>query len=153
MWSWLLPFENKSYRSSKRKDTVIEDLRTKVHLYRHWLAAFLEGPGDELLGDFRKGVFTITQKRIVGAQSYFPVVRLLVQDAELAGTIMEAQYSCPAFYTLGALAVVTELVTLRYHQYLPAVLVPIFWCIFHVFSCFAYQTEKEKIDAKIRDVL
>ncbi len=98
-------------------------------------------------------MFTITQKRIVGTQSYFPVVRLVVQDAEVGGTIIEAQYSCPAVYAFGVLAVLLETTALRYHQYFPAVLVPIFWCIFHAFSCFSYQTEKEKMDAKIREVL
>ena len=81
MWSWLLPFGNNSYRSSKDKEAIVRDLRTKVHLYRHWLPAFFDGPGDQLVWDFRDGVFTITQKRIVGTQSYFPVVRLVVQDA------------------------------------------------------------------------
>lgn len=98
-------------------------------------------------------MFTITQKRIVGTQSYFAVVRLVVQDTEVGGTIMEAQYSCPVVYAFGVLAVFMEIMALRYNQYLPAVLVPIFWCIFHAFSCFSYQTEKEKMDAKIREVL
>jgi len=153
VWLWLLPFETNSYRSSKDKETVVRDLRPKVHLYKHWLPAFFDGPGDQLVGDFRNGVFTITQKRIVGTQSYFPVVRLLVQDAEGGGTIMKARYSCPAVYAFGVLVLFVELVALRYHQYLPAVLLPIFWCIFHAFSCLSYQTEKEKMDAKIRDVL
>jgi len=105
------------------------------------------------VGDFRNGVFTITQKRIVGTQSYFPVVRLVVQDAQGDGTITEARYSCPAVYAFGVLAVFMELMALHYHQYLPAALVPIVWCIFHAFSCLSYQTEKEKMDAKIREVL
>jgi hypothetical protein len=153
VWSWLLPFENNSYRSSKDKEAIVRDLRTKVILYRHWLAAFFDGPGDYLLGDFRNGVFTITQKRIVGTQGYFPVVRLVVRNAEVGGTIMEARYSCPAVYAFGVLAVFMELMALRDHQYFLAVLYPILWCVFHAFGCFSYQTEKEKIDAKIREVL
>ena len=94
-------------------------------------------------------MFTITQKRLVGTQSYFPVVRLVVKDAEGGGAIMEARYSCPA----GVLAMFMELMALSYHQYVPAALVPIAWCIFHAFSCFSYQTEKEKVDAKIREIL
>jgi len=90
-----------------------------VHLYRHSLSAFFDGPGDELLGDFRNGVFTITQKRLVGTQSYFPVVRLVVKDAEGGGTIMEARYSCPAVYAFGVLAMFMELMALSYHQYVP----------------------------------
>jgi len=66
---------------------------------------------------------------------------------------MEARYSCPAVYAFGVLAVFMELMALRDHQYFLAVLYPILWCVFHAFGCFSYQTEKEKIDAKIREVL
>jgi hypothetical protein len=152
MWKWLVPFESNSLRSTKSAEVVTKELLSVVQLQRHWLLAVLLGPSGQLVGDFSGNRFTLTRKRIVGKNSYFPLARVTVRDAE-GGAILEIHYSSPMFYLLVALVFGAALMAVQHHHWDAAVLILLFWLVGHAVCSVAYQMDKEKIDAEIRQTI
>jgi hypothetical protein len=110
------------------------------------------GPSGQLVGDFSGNRFTLIRKRIVGKNSYFPLARVMVRDAE-GGSVLEIHYSSPMFYLIVALVFGVELLAIQYHHWDAVVLILLFWSVGHAVCSLAYQTEKEDMDAEIRAVL
>jgi len=152
MWVWLLPFERNSLRSAKDKGTIIRELIAAVHLYRHWLFALIEGPTGEIVGDFREGRFNLVQKRVSGPGGYFPLARIIVEE-DGGGSILKIRYSSPPFHVFLSLVFLWALFFIFRHQWAVAFVIPTLWGIAHMFCCLSYQIEKERMEAKIRDIL
>jgi hypothetical protein len=152
MWAWVVPYESNSLKTPKAPDVVITQLCGIVQLRRHWLLAWLLDPAGQLIGDFRNNRFTLAQKRIGGANFYFPLVRVIVREAE-EGAVLKIRSFAPMVYMSIAFGMFMVLISVRSHQLGSAAFSGILWVFGHAGCTMAYQWDKEKIEAKIREVL
>jgi hypothetical protein len=95
---------------------------------------------------------SIVQKWVSGNGRYFPFATVVVKEDD-GGSILEIRYSSPPFYVFLGLVSLLEFLLISKHQWAGAVLLPALWGFAHMFSCLFYQIEKERLAAKIRDIL